>query len=182
MEFFGPHARCKSEREEHGKAEKSGEEEEGKKCGVDVSEYFGFVFCPPSSKKKLPLQSNKDWRNLPSRPTKQPFEPVVAPSINEDHESAQLESQLPKLIEGSVGGIDDSDSDVCLNAYFDAEDMQEASKEEEECDKSLVDSYGSGSNDGSNVDELLNVDLEEEIPRHIDADAEDEDGNPTENV
>ncbi|KAJ8427534.1 hypothetical protein Cgig2_019953 [Carnegiea gigantea] len=39
---------------------------EGKKCGVDVPEYFGFVVCPPGSKKKLPLESDEDWRNLVS--------------------------------------------------------------------------------------------------------------------
>ncbi|KAJ8433722.1 hypothetical protein Cgig2_004351 [Carnegiea gigantea] len=39
---------------------------EGKKCGVDVPEYFGFAFCPPGSKKKLPSESDEDWRNLVS--------------------------------------------------------------------------------------------------------------------
>ncbi|KAJ8438285.1 hypothetical protein Cgig2_003748 [Carnegiea gigantea] len=39
---------------------------EGRKCGVDVPEYFEFVFCPPGSPKKLPLQSDEDWRNLVS--------------------------------------------------------------------------------------------------------------------
>ena len=59
--------------------------------------------------------------------------------------------------------------------------MQEAS-EEEECDESWVDLDESGSNDRSNAGGLLNVDLEDEIPRHIDANAENEDGNPTKNV
>ena len=39
-----------------------------------------------------------------------------------------------------------------------------------------------GSNLYMESDELLNVDLEDKIPRHIDTDDEDEDGKPTENV
>ena len=39
---------------------------EGRKCGVDVPEYVGFVFCPPGSNRKLPLESDEDWRNLVS--------------------------------------------------------------------------------------------------------------------
>ena len=46
----------------------------------------------------------------------------------------------------------------------------------------MVNLNESGSNDESDVDEILNIDLKDEIPRHIDADAEDEDGNPTENM
>ncbi|KAJ8448875.1 LOW QUALITY PROTEIN: hypothetical protein Cgig2_030731 [Carnegiea gigantea] len=83
-----------------------------------------------------------------------------------------------ELWEGSLGGIDDGDSDDSLDADLDAEDTFE----EEECNGSLVDSDESGSNDGSYANELLNVDLENEIPRHIDVAAEDKDRNPTENV
>ncbi|KAJ8429686.1 hypothetical protein Cgig2_004485 [Carnegiea gigantea] len=52
-------------------------------------------------------------------------------SIHHDPEFAQHESQLPKLTEGSSGGIDDSDSDDSLDVDFDAEDVEEASEEEE---------------------------------------------------
>ncbi|KAJ8439682.1 hypothetical protein Cgig2_022210 [Carnegiea gigantea] len=251
---------------------------EGKKCEVDVFEYFGFVFCPPGSKKKLPLESDEDWRNLVSiweydggkipiymlalstptmytfivqqlqssqaGPGEKPIQPLAVlllmrplSSIHHDPEYAQHESQLPKLTidlsaylssqprstsplelpsldainvglgrlraydlrdlsqprgasdydyngefwVGSSGGIDDSDYDDSLHVDFDAEDVEEAS-EEEEYNESLVVSDENGSNDGSDADDLLTVDSENEIPRHIDADAEDEDGNPIENT
>ncbi|KAJ8444478.1 hypothetical protein Cgig2_024042 [Carnegiea gigantea] len=249
---------------------------EGKKCGVDVPEYFGFAFCPPGSKKKLPLESDKDWRNLVSiweydggkipicmlalstptmytfivqqlqssqvGPTEKHVEPLTLllmrplSFIHHDPESAKHKSQLPKLAvdlsaylssqprstsqlelpsldanvglggleaydlrdlchprrvsnydyngecwEGSSGEMNDSDSDNSLDVDFDAEDLEEAS-EEEECNESLVHSDENDSNDGSDADDLLNVDLENEIPGHIDADAEDKDGNSIENV
>jgi len=53
---------------------------------------------------------------------------------------------------------------------------------EEDCSESLVDLDDHGSIDDSDADELLQAALEGEIPRNIFANAEDDDGNPTENV
>jgi len=53
---------------------------------------------------------------------------------------------------------------------------------EEGCSESLVDSAENDSNDGSDVDGFENVDAWDEIPRHIDAEGEDDDGNPTKNL
>jgi len=83
--------------------------------------------------------------------------------------------------EGNLGGVNESEDDDSLDANCDAENMHEAS-EEEDCNESLVDSDECGRNDGSDADVLLNVDLEDQIPTHINADAEDDDGNPIKNV
>ena len=40
---------------------------EGKRCGLDIPEYYGFVYCAPSSTRKLPLESDEDWMSLVSR-------------------------------------------------------------------------------------------------------------------
>ena len=40
---------------------------EGKRCGLDAPENFEFVYCAPSSTRKLPLESDGDWLDLVSR-------------------------------------------------------------------------------------------------------------------
>ncbi|KAJ8439594.1 hypothetical protein Cgig2_024181 [Carnegiea gigantea] len=83
--------------------------------------------------------------------------------------------------ESSSSGNGESDSDDSVDLDFDVVDVQEGDGVEE-FSESLVDSDENGSNDGSDVDEIENVDVGDEIPRHIDAEGEDDDGNPIENV
>ncbi|KAJ8445942.1 LOW QUALITY PROTEIN: hypothetical protein Cgig2_009871 [Carnegiea gigantea] len=186
---------------------------------VRSAEYFGFVFCPPDSKRKLLLQSDEDWRALISiweysggkiliympalstptmyhfivqqlQPvqvalTMQPVESVVALSINKcgnDFGTIEMEDQprgyLTMIMMESFGkAVQEGLMIVILMIVL----IYARASEEECCDESWVDLDKSGSNDGSNAGRLLNVDLEDEIPRHIDANAENEDGNPTKN-
>ncbi|KAJ8441140.1 hypothetical protein Cgig2_006969 [Carnegiea gigantea] len=200
---------------------------EGRKCGVDVSEYFGFVFCPPGSQKKLPLQSDEDWRKLPlisplpSQPQPEAAQPepqllnltvdLSAYLFYQTTSTSQPEVPSLDAINVGLGGLEaydlrdlsqpkgvsdydydrefressssgngESDSNDSVDPDFDIVDVQEGDGEEE-CTESLVDSYENGSNDGSDVDEIENVDVGDEIPRHIDAEGEDDDGNPTKN-
>ncbi|KAJ8423571.1 hypothetical protein Cgig2_013324 [Carnegiea gigantea] len=88
-------------------------------------------------------------------------------------------SSLNKSRRPGSRGVDEGEADDSFDANFDAETMHEAS-EEKQCNQSLVDSDECGSNDGSDTDELLNANLEDEIPRYIDANAEDDDRNPSE--
>ncbi|KAJ8427848.1 hypothetical protein Cgig2_012548 [Carnegiea gigantea] len=225
---------------------------DGKKCGVDVPEYFRFVFCPPGSKKKLPLQSNEDWRNLVNSnrhasfvfpyyvhlivqqlqlsqagPTKQPIEPIAAASINEGEndfgtpksKSANLTVDLSEYLSAQpistsqlhLPSLDTINKhmileiSVNLEGYLTMVMMGSFGKVVREGlmivilmtvlmlilmlkmykrllkNKHVMNLDVSGSNDESDADELLNVDLEDEIPRHTNVDAEDEDGNTTEN-
>jgi len=36
----------------------------GEKCGVDILEYYGFVYCSPRLSRKLSLKFDEDWINL----------------------------------------------------------------------------------------------------------------------
>ncbi|KAJ8431021.1 hypothetical protein Cgig2_003836 [Carnegiea gigantea] len=222
---------------------------EGRKCGVDVPEYVGFVFCPSGSNRKLPLESDEDWRNLvslwecndgkipiymlalhtPSMDTISPLPSQPLSSIHHELEATQPELQLPNLSvgmsaylfsqtistsqpevpsldainvglggleaydlrdlsqprgefgEGSSNGDGDNDSDESVDPDFNVLDVQEGDGEEG-CSESLVDSAENDSNDGSDVNGFENVDAWDEIPRHIDAEGEDDDGNPTKNL
>ena len=81
---------------------------------------------------------------------------------------------------GSPEKTDESAEDDSKDADFDVENEQ--LNTEEDCSESLVDLDDHGSIDDSDADELLQAALEGEIPRNIFANAEDDDGNPTENV
>ena len=81
---------------------------------------------------------------------------------------------------GTLEKADVSIEDDSEDADFDVENEQNNS--EEDYSESLVDSDDHGSTYHSDADELLQAALEEEIPRKISANAEDDDGNPTKNV
>jgi len=100
--------------------------------------------------------------------------------------SVNLEGHLTMIMMGSFEkqiqeGMMIVQMMIAMMLIFDAEKVHEAS-EEEECNESLVDSNECGRNDGSDTDKLLNVDLEDEIPTHINADAGDDDGKLPKNV
>ena len=102
---------------------------EGKRCGLDIPEYYGFVYCGPSSTRKLPLESDEDWLDLFSRwecasgkiPIYMP--PVNAPTTYNVIIQQLDKSQPPPTVENvgdrgvSVVGVtpDESESDfeVC---------------------------------------------------------------------
>jgi len=81
---------------------------------------------------------------------------------------------------GSPKKANESAEDNSENADFDVKSEQKNTKED--YSESLVDSDDHSNTYDSDANELLQVALEEEIPRHMSANAEDDDGNPTENM
>ncbi|KAJ8432528.1 hypothetical protein Cgig2_030320 [Carnegiea gigantea] len=203
---------------------------EGKKCGLNVPEYFGIweydggkilIYILALSTPTMYHFIVQQLQPSQVAPTMQPVEHPLS-SIHYDLKYAQPESQLPELtidlsaylssqlkstsqldlpsldaINVGLGGLEAYDlrdlrqprgaSDYDYDGEFWEDNLGRiddlmTTSEKEECNESLVDLNENGSNDESDADEILNIDLDDEIPRHIDADAEDEDGNPTENM
>ncbi|KAJ8431165.1 hypothetical protein Cgig2_019841 [Carnegiea gigantea] len=108
-------------------------------------------------------------------------------SIHRDPSSTQLESQMPKVtidlsayhpLNFMSKGAYKSDHNDNQDVDFNVNHIYKTYKEEEECKESLVDLDDYSINDDNDIDELLNADLEYEIPRNINAKVVDDDRNP----
>ncbi|KAJ8452673.1 hypothetical protein Cgig2_005009 [Carnegiea gigantea] len=158
-------------------------------AGIEVPQYFGFMFCGPIAKRKLPLDCDNDWLHLSTlwEKAKEPI-PIYMPSssrpscshpINTTNnvKSSQLNLQsledinvIPKLTVGlddkneeESGNNEDSDDDV--GSEVGSKDGSEYS------DESFVNSDEVHDDDvDSDIDQFLHPTLQDDIPKHIDVD------------
>ncbi|KAJ8432613.1 hypothetical protein Cgig2_032894 [Carnegiea gigantea] len=162
------------------------------KAGYEPPEFFGFMFAAPdASKRKLPLLCDKDWFHLlnpydptPSQPSSSqlnPSEPSPSQPILTDHTRGNF-SKSKKRVEPSLddidvglGGLQSYDlrglsQPIAIDAYDDANvgDVDEDDASTKRCDE-----YGA-----SDLEDVNNPAVEDEIPRQLDTGNVDDDGNP----